>query len=311
LVTKVYSSLTTAIGHRPTSFCSTQTNWLDTAARLGKLCFVSSVLIAALCVFLRNDIRVAVAVLISGCTPALGFSVSALLRGALEQLKRDGTSCPEARYLERLAHAKAVIFDESLLQSMAAWSSPSSVQYPEHQSIREVVSILTGEKIKTVLFTGKLLPEANRMAARLGISCTEAELFQEDKPCKVRAWKRKCRPVVAVVDATILATDYTEADVVVAVCSSCPPGRAFGNFGLTVPTVGHLPRILLVAHRARTAAFLITLIATLLTSCAIGLASAGRIGPQQAFVLRLAVDLSCLFIARMLFRGNGPQTALG
>ena len=127
-----------------------------------------------------------------------------VMRGAVKQAARKRVIIQQSADFDRLASLDLAVLDE---KATLAADSTECIGALKICALRRVVEDLKRMKIETVLFSSQLEPVALSLGNSIGVDGVEAELFPEDKECKIAALRRGGKKVVMIGDGV----DDTEA----------------------------------------------------------------------------------------------------
>jgi cation transport ATPase len=145
-----------------------------------------------------------------------------------------------------------------------------------------------------------LQPVAEVVSQRLGVNLIEAELFPDDKPCKITGLQRKHRKVVFLASETTAASSLATADVSIVTGFESNRMESAADALFLSNDLSDFAEIVRIARRANRIAAISFAIAVIVTSACLGLAIQGKISPQWAIAVRFALEVALMFSAAQL-----------
>jgi cation transport ATPase len=225
------------------------------------------------------------------CSSPIWVRLSAA--GALAQIAGRGLLIREEKTLEVLAKIQAVVIDgdASFLNSFAS---------------QQRLCGFTDLKIATLLFTGELENIAQKKGETLGVDFVEAELFPEDKPCKLAAVRKRYGTVLMIGGGENDESALLQAHIGVVIGS---PDTAAKNVGLVRWFRNDLHQFaatIAIARRARRLAIVNMTLRIVLTLLAIGIGIFGEFSLLWAAGFLAASQLT-FFITEIQFRPSRAE----
>ena len=162
------------------------------------------------------------------------------------------------------------------------------------------VAALKKMKIETVLFSSSLEPIVRPIGEKLGVEQVEAELFPEDKCCKLAALQRRAKKVALLSDDVKAGSALFHADVAVVVGAPTGVEGSVGDAFFLSKNLNDFADVLAIARRAQRIITANLVAAVLASSVGIGLAMGGRLSPTWALAVRFASELVLVLNAARL-----------
>ena len=134
----------------------------------------------------------------------------------------------------------------------------------------------------------------------LGVDAIEAELFPDDKPCKIAAFRKKHRKVVFLGKGTEAAPSLAVADVGIVAGVEPKATESKADAFLLSNDLNDFAQVLRIARRANRIAALSFAAAVVVTSVAVGLAIQGEVTPQWAIAVRFLLEFALMLSAAQL-----------
>jgi len=246
---------------------------------------------------IAKDVRSAIAVIVvaGGCGLTSGTFV--VILGAMARAAKRGVLIMAPVSLEELANVDVAVLDEAAVPAFRAVETPClSPDDKSHARARHAVGRLSKMNIETILFTGELNPAAEVIGNKLGVNFVEAELFPEDKCCKIAALRGKGRRVV-MLSGINADPALVEADVGVVIGSAAAMAEAPADVILASDNLCDFVEVIALARRAKRIVNFNLSVTALLTSVGIGLAMGGLLNPVSALAMRFTLDLAVILNA--------------
>ena len=272
-----------------------------TADWLSRFLVCLSLSAAVVTLLSTKNVRAAIAVIVVGGGCGLASGTWLVILGAMARAAQGGALISATTCLEELANIDVAVLDET---AVPAFRSRGTFNvWPDGKSqanTMQAVRRLSRMNLETILFTDKLEPVGKVIGEKLGISFVEAELFPEDKRCKIAALRRKGRRVAMLSDAANAGPAVVEADVGVVIGSGAGVPKELGDVTLSGDSLSDFVELIAVARRGRGIVNFNFLLTTLVASVGIGLAMSGRLNPVWGLAIRFTSELAVLLNATRL-----------
>ena len=168
--------------------------------------------------FTIHDVRSALSATIVGGVCVLASSTLLGILGAFACAAGHGVVIKSKASLEELANVDLMVLDEAGIPPHS--TLPAAEPLLENgfcSNARLAVAALKKMKIETVLFSSSLEPIVRPIGEKLGVEQVEAELFPEDKCCKLAALQRRAKKVALLSNDVKAGSALFHADVAVVV----------------------------------------------------------------------------------------------
>jgi cation transport ATPase len=261
----------------------------STAVWLEQFFVYLAIAAAAVTLLTTGETKSAIAVLIVGSASALTASMSLLALGSAAQALLYGFRMKDEKFMERLATVDVAILDEIIGRDDVS-----------HEKTAHAIRRLRDMKVETVLFTGALQPVGDAIGQQIGVNLIEAELFPEDKPCKIAGLQRRHRKIVFLGDGTNAGSSLAVADVSILTGPESQTYQAEADASFLGEDLNSFAEVLRLARRTNRIAAVSFAIAVIVTSVTVGLAIQGKVSPQWALAVRFALDLTLILSAAQL-----------
>ncbi len=191
---------------------------------------------------------------------------------------------------DQLASISVVVLDGDSVQLSSA--------HPFLSGAKQAIELLGTLDIEVILFTADLQPVAQAAAARLGFKAFEAELFPEDKPCKIAALQRANTTVALLSDGLRDGGALREADVAVVI----GPLKAENHIAFCGESLCDFAEVLAIARSAKHTAAFNTFATILVASLGIGFALCGALPVSWALSIRFTSEVMLMLNAARLLQ---------
>jgi cation transport ATPase len=272
----------------------------STASWLQQFFVYLAIAAAALTLVTTGAVRSAVAALIVGSASALTVTMCLLALGSAAHAFSRGLQIRDEKFMERLATVDVAVLDEFAGRGLDTMKDLSISVDDFHEKTRHAIRLLREMRVETVLFTSALQPLGDALGERIGVNAVEAELFPEDKPCKITGLQKRHRKVVFLGDGAKAGSSLAVADVSI-VSGSTPTALERGADALFLSEdLNDFAEVVRVARRANRIATVSFAVAVVVISTSVGLAIQGKVSPQWAVALRFILELALMFSAARL-----------
>ncbi len=258
--------------------------------------------------YTNSDPGAAISVLVvaGSCSITTGMFLSIL--GVMVQASQRGILIKANACVEELAHADVAVLDETLVLPFGIEKSSQRSSDNFSLQVRRAVSLLHKMKFDTILFTGDLQPIGQAMGDMIGVKRVEAELFPEDKRCKIGALRRQARKVVMFGGPQSEVSALVEADVGVVIAQTIGLEGRFADVVCVGDNLLGFVDVLSFARRAKRIITINFLLATFFASVAMGLAMGGLLNLHWAIALCFSLE-ACLLLIPGSFADQAREDA--
>ena len=248
-----------------------------------------------------GNVKAAVSIIVIGSACSLSSGSFLPVLGAMSRAARLGVLIAAVQ-IEELAKADVVVLDSSADPAFdSVGNDQSRSREKSDVDVKRAMRLLNKLQIRTVLFTGAAESIGQEIVDRLGVNVLEAELFPQDKVCKIAALRQRARSVVMLSGEVNDPAALFEASVGVVVGSATGVAEKPGDVIASARSLLDLVEVLAIARRARQITMANSILGILIASIGIGIALGGQLYPTWGVALRFFSELTLLAIACSIF----------
>ena len=238
-----------------------------------------------------RDPKAALAVIIVGGPCGLVSGTFLVTLGALARTASHGLIIKSAASFEELARVDVMALDETVQSHLADGFCSNA---------RRAIRTLNRMHIDTILLTSDLQPVGQAIGDKLGVTFVEAELFPEDKCCKIAALQSRARKVAMLSNGVEDRSALLQADVGVLIGPGMGLRDKSGDVIFLSESLYDFAEALAIVRRAQRTVTANLVLTALIASVGIGLGMGGLLSPIWAIAIRFTSELALVLNAARL-----------